>query len=294
MNVPLLNRPTASTRRQFALLVIGAVAAGDRLAIGQDAAATPAATWREMIDRAANDVQIYPDAAAESAAKAETVLRWGNPARGQGEEGATVLYVSAGRPLAAACFYPWQGRLIYDMESLARQAIIGRRGGAVVWRPETRGVTFADLPDAPAPGTNRPQRLRQMKSLAEEFQSTMMGWKNDDSDREELRLLPRPLFRYEPAGGDVFDGAVFAFVMGTDPESLLLFEAVKDGAGARWEYAFARRTSGQLEGRHKGKVVWTAAKYPETHDPRQPHFSLDMPIPPQLLPGGAERNEVGR
>jgi hypothetical protein len=122
-----------------------------------------------------------------------------------------------------------------------------------------------------------------MKTLAEEFESTLVGWKQDNTDREELRLLARPLYRYEPDGGDVIDGAVFAFAMGTDPESLLLIEAVKRGAASQWQFAFARRTSGELEGRHRGKVVWKADRYPANRDPRQPHFGIPTPIPPAVL-----------
>jgi hypothetical protein len=111
----------------------------------------------------------------------------------------------------------------------------------------------------------------------------MLGWKRDDTDRESLRLLPRPLYRYETSDGPIIDGAVFAFVMGTDPETLLLIEAVENADGTAWQYAFARRTSGELEGRHAGKVVWKAARYPETKDPTRSHFSLGTPIPPAIL-----------
>ena len=84
----------------------------------------------------------------------------------------------------------------------------------------------------------------------------MLGWKADSTDREELRLLPKPLYRYEPKAGPVIDGAVFAFVMGTDPESLLLIEAVKSGGKqsgssrlpaarrASWKAATRRRSCG--------------------------------------------------
>ncbi|HVW38265.1 MAG TPA: hypothetical protein VHB99_13210, partial [Pirellulales bacterium] len=117
-----------------------------------------------------------------------------------------------------------------------------------------------------------------------------LGWRADDSDREELRLLPRPLYRYETdrheaAGGDVLDGAVFAFVMGTDPESLLLIESTKQGDAAKWQYAFVRRTSGELEGRHRGQVVWHAERFPETHDAQGPNFGVVSLIPPELAPG---------
>jgi hypothetical protein len=106
----------------------------------------------------------------------------------------------------------------------------------------------------------------------------------DNSVRVDLRLLPRPLYRYVPTAGRVFDGAVFAFVMGTDPASLLLIEAVKQGDASRWQYAFVRRTSGQLEGRHRGQIVWRADRFPAMRNVYGPNFSVVSLIPPELLP----------
>jgi hypothetical protein len=180
--------------------------------------------------------------------------------------------------------------LVHDCEAIGRNPIVARRQGTTqnLWYPRTTGVQFADIPGAPPVEVTASQRLRQLKSLAEQFQSTMVGWKSDDTDREELRMLPRPLYRYETKEGPVIDGAVFGFVMGTDPESLLLIEAVKEGDGkdgnkAKWQFAFARRTSGELEGRHRDKVVWKAARYPGMKDPQGPRFSVGTPIPAEFL-----------
>ena len=102
-----------------------------------------------------------------------------------------------------------------------------------------------------------------MKLLSEDFSATMVGWRADNSDRAELRRLPRELYRYEPAeGSEVMDGAVFAFVLGTDPEALLLIEAVAVNEQPEWQYAYVRQTSGGLEGRHADQVVWKAERYP--------------------------------
>lgn len=240
-------------------------------------------TLRELIDATVEEVQVFSNVDASEPAKPLVALRWANNTRGSGsEDGMTVLYVHAGRPLAAACIYPWSGNLVHDFEAISRHTVVARRNGAIVWQPRTTGVEFADIPNAPVPETTRAQRLRQMKTLAGQFQSTLLGWKNDDSDRETLRLLPHPLYRYEPEGNDPVDGAVFAFVLGTDPETLLLLEAAKKGDQLKWQYAFARRTSGELDGRHLGTVVWTAARNPETRNPTKPHFSLARPLPPEL------------
>jgi hypothetical protein len=248
----------------------------------------PPESLRELIDAAVNELEVFADSDAKDPAKTIVALRWANNARGS-EDGMTILYVHAGRPLAAACLYPWAGRLIHDFESLSRDKIVARKGDALVWQPQEPGVKFAPIPDAPEPEKSPTQRLRQMKTLAEQFQSVMLGWKADSTDREELRLLPRPLYRYEPKEGAVIDGAVFAFVMGTDPESLLLIEAVRDEEGkATWQFAFARRTSGELEGRHQDKIVWHADRFPPEGNPAKAHFGIGQPIPPELLPPASE------
>lgn len=257
-------------------------------ALAEDPTQKPPATLREMIDAAMNEVRLFRNIETKEAAKPIVALRWANNARGS-EDGTTLLYVHRGRPLAVECLYPWEGDLVHDFELLTSERTVGRREGRLVWQPRTLEVKFADVPGAPPPEATAAQRFRQMRSLAAEFQSTMLGWKADDTDREELRLLPRPLYRYEfdeGQGGDsVFDGAVFAFVMGTDPESLLLLEAVTEDDASKWRFAFARRTSGGLEGRHRGKVVWTAARFPYERDERSPHFTYWTKLPANLAGG---------
>ena len=71
-----------------------------------------------------------------------------------------------------------------------------------------------------------------------------------------LRLLTKPLYRYE-ATGDLIDGALFGFVLATDPEALLMIEAYKTADGAQWRYAFhAPMTVYGLVARLDGTEVW--------------------------------------
>jgi hypothetical protein len=277
MNV-LRNGRCTSLKAAYVCLAL----AGAPLAAEEQEGKEPS-TLRELIDSAVDDVQIFADAETTTPARAVVALRWANNARGS-EDGTTVLYVHEGRPIAVACLYPWDGRLPRDFSVLARVPIVARHEGAVVWQPRRTEVKFADILDAPPPERSATQRLRQMKSLAGQFSSTLLGWKADDSDREELRLLPRPLYRYETTAGEVIDGAAFAFAMGTDPESLLLIEATNEGDAAKWRYAFVRRTSGELEGRHRGQVVWHAERFPEMRDSQGPNFSVVTLIPPELMP----------
>lgn len=260
--------------------------------IGRPAITRPAqkmpSSLREMMDAAVTQYDVFADAQTEKPAAAQVALRWANNARGS-EDGLTILYVDKGRPVATACLYPWDKRLIHDFQSLSENLVVARRSERVVWQPKAPGVIFAEIPGAPTPEGTPAQRLRQMKNLAEQFQSSMLGWKTDSTDREELRLLTRPLYRYEPQDKALIDGAVFAFVMGTDPESLLLIEAVKVNESSTWRYAFARRTSGELEGRHRDKVVWKAARFPINSNSALPHFSIGTPIPVDILPKADEK-----
>jgi hypothetical protein len=234
---------------------------------------------RAVIDEVLGRHEVFPSPESKEPLQVIPALRWSNNTRGT-LNALTVLYVRKGRPYAVACLFPYDRGMIHDFQSLAREPdkIVARRGGETVWRPQRAGVEYAPIPDAPAPKGSGPERLRQMKSLAERFESTMLGWRIDTNDQEKLRFLPQPIYRYDPEAGPVVDGAVFAFVQGTDPESLLLIELVQEGSQQRWVYAFARRTAGKLEARLDGKVVWTAPLNPEYKDPRGPHFTVHMPL----------------
>ena len=237
---------------------------------------------RKVMDESISWNEFFADEQSATPMTARVVMRWANNTRGS-EDGMTVLFLNAGRPEAVCCMYPWMNSLHHEFDSLSRGKLIAKRDGIVVWAPEKPGVTFLTVPDADLPAENPAGRMRQMKTLAAQFSSTMLGWRADKSDREELRLLPQPLYRYESKRSDLVDGAVFAFVQGTDPESLLLLEAIKTTDRTQWQFAFARRTSGELEGRHKDKVVWHADRFPENGDPKSTHRALGRPLDPSLI-----------
>ena len=197
-------------------------------------------------------------------------LRWENNTRGT-PSGVTTLFIGAGRPEAVGCTYIDGKKVLHEFTSLSRGKLEARLNDATVWEPAESGVKFRPIPSAEAPAENPVGRLRQMKSLSNRFESKLLGWRNVNPLREELRLLPRPIYRYEKLpDGLVIDGAVFAFVAGVDPETLLLIEAVSRDGKTRWEYSFARRTSGELEGRLDKQVVWTADAFPVTTERNRP------------------------
>jgi hypothetical protein len=240
---------------------------------------------KAMVEESVDWYRVFIDSNAPEPMPPHRVLRWRNVTRGtQESEGVFVLWVNKGRPVALASIYPWEGELNHDFVSLSREGkLVAREGGRVVWSPETPGVEFKDFPGAPVPADTPAGRLRQMKVLADRFKVTMTGWKADKSDREELRLLPKLLFREElseavtPTPGWI-DGGVFAFVQGTDPEAVLLLEAVRVNGRPHWQYGFARATSGGLEARLDKTAVWAVEFLAGQPTPLKPQMSLRRPL----------------
>jgi hypothetical protein len=228
---------------------------------------------------------VYSDASASEAMTPHPLLRWRNVTRGTQDSGAVlVLWVNNGRPEASASIGPWEGSVGHEFVSLSRGAkLVARENGRVIWSPQTPGVEFKDIPDAPAPADTPAARLRQMKVLADRFKVTMTGWRPDRSDREELRLLPKILYRAEPSEPPAFDaawidGGMYAFVQGTDPEAILLLEVVRQNGHQQWQYAFARATSGGLEARLDKTVIWSVEFLVGVAEPLKPQMTVSRHV----------------
>jgi hypothetical protein len=250
-----------------------------------DKGAQEAQAIKAMVEESVDWYRVFSDKSAPDAMTPLRVLRWRNVTRGtQESEGVFVLWVNKGRPEASASIYPWEGNLNHDFASLSRDAkLVAREGGHVIWSPETPGVEFKEIPGAPAPADTPAARLRQMKVLADRFKVTMTGWRADKSDREELRLLPKLLYRdeFSEATGPNLgwtDGGVFAFVQGTDPEAILVLEVVRQNGRPRWQYGFARATSGGLEARLDKTVVWSVEFLVGAATSLRPQMTLSRPV----------------
>ena len=77
-----------------------------------------------------------------------------------------------------------------------------------------------------------------------------------------MRLLAQPIYRYEKPEGDLIDGALFVFVLGTDPEALLLIEAHQVDGTPRWQYGLARMSNVNLRVSDRGRPVWEVPTLP--------------------------------
>jgi hypothetical protein len=250
---------------------------------GDDAADEAAARnqkIKEAMEASLKWYELLPNAEAPAPLTPHVAMRWINASRGRDAQDFLVLWVHDGRPVAAASVFPFDRDLCHELCSLSRKAeLVARDRSRTVWAPESSGVEFHDVPDSPVPAETPVLRLAQMKSLAARFTATLTGWKDDESEREVLRLLPRPLYRYDIKGAtethpELRDGALFAFVQGTDPEVLLLLEVVVVDDRPRLQFAFARATSGGLEARLEDQPVWKVKRSNDKSSRTDPHFTI--------------------
>jgi hypothetical protein len=222
--------------------------------------------WQRLFRKQAAEYKIVFDGdnSADIQLVTEPILQWSQPVRG-GADGAVFVWTQQGQPVAIGTFFIWpvnerlQG-VTHELHSLSQLPLVAawrdRR-----WTPPKDSIVWKPVPEAPKPGMSAEQRLRQMRDLARQFSA-------ESRDKEErkwdLRLLPRPIFRFdvdrksEPAAAEreVLDGALFGFVEGTDLEIVLSIRAAKTETGHRWEYALARMSDFRLAVRRDDTTVW--------------------------------------
>jgi hypothetical protein len=205
----------------------------------------------------------------------EPVFRLGNQGDGMLLEGAIFLWTDdVDRPGAAAQIFlikitgPPESEWRHEFTALSTEPLIASQGATARWQPAVGGVRFEPIAGAPKPAEKPRDRLLQMRELAAEFRADDNFW---DRGWNALRLLPTPISRFGKTGGTPEDGALFAFVLGTDPEVFLFIEARKGSDGLEWQYAFAPMTCWALRAEPKGRPVWNLPLR-ATDDPSKPFF----------------------
>jgi hypothetical protein len=205
----------------------------------------------------------------------DPAFRLGKQANGGILEGAIFLWTDeVGRPEAAAQVFLHRyagrpdGEWHHEFTSLSTGTFTAAHGDVPRWSPKEAGVDFKPVPDAPKPAATASQRLRQMRTIADDFRAEdnfgNVRW-------EALRMLSTPIARYGKPGGTPEDGALFAFVEGTDPEVFLFVEARPGKRGLEWQYAMAPMSCWPLKAERKGQVVWSLPLR-RTDDASKPFF----------------------
>jgi hypothetical protein len=208
----------------------------------------------------------------------EPVLRWTNPAAGR-VYGNTYVWLQNGRPAAVGClfrnFVPWN-TFNGELTALAGAKLVTTREDKVIWRPKDEWK-WHPLPGAAAPAATPAQRLVQMRALAGEFAVEVLDTRNNaKGDEQTPRLLAKPLYRYDAGRAGALDGALYAFVLGTDPELMLLLECDTAAAKPAWRFGVGRMNRDAIRLKRKGATVWEAASFRE-HRPEDPYYFFGLP-----------------
>jgi hypothetical protein len=230
--------------------------------------------WPQIFLQAAKSYELTGEQKAPLKLQSKPLLNWSNPERNTGA-GAIFLWTHEGQPAAVMCVYPrTETTLDHEFQSLSATTLQATMNERAVWKPEEPGIEYKSFSEVRPPGKVRPLRLTQMRGLARTFSARIVI---PGENPKPLRLLSTPIYRYPDTETEraAVDGAVFAFVQGTDPEVLLMLETVRDERGAlQWRYALARMSIVPLEAVHNDQTVWQCDLLSNRGTPLQSYYTI--------------------
>jgi hypothetical protein len=198
------------------------------------------------------------------------ILRFNDPAR-EFHDATLWAWGESGRPLCLLAIEQYGDRSWFEFIALSSQRFTAEADG-LRWTPRASSIELQPFPDASPAPDKAPQRLVQMKELLGQLAAYEVG---RTGSRYELRLMPRPLHRYNDDKAEVVDGAIFAFAYGTNPELLAVIEARGAAAFAQWQIGFARCGTAEQHVLLKGKEIFTLpVTYAKATGAKDPYWSF--------------------
>jgi hypothetical protein len=267
-----LREVSARAARLLAMLLL-AVFVGHHVVTAdepEDAAEIRAATLERLLQVAKSyTITLDDDSGKQLELVTAPVLRYSDPVSAI-TDGIVLVWTKDGRPEAAMGIHPGSlGRTWFEFQSLSGSPLRATAVGQPQWRSEVPGVEFRSMEDVPLPARSAAERLTQMRSMLRSFTASIA---DNRSGRQELRLLPVPVFRYSQTDRGILDGAVFAFVRATNPELLIVVEAQVVDGNDRWLYSPARFTGRECELRLKHQSIWSHGQLKRPKDPTASYF----------------------
>jgi hypothetical protein len=183
----------------------------------------------------------------------EPIFSFSESTRETGHLGTLWVWGKKGRPVALFTQSKAYGKPVWGFELVALS-----EGVSVVmhdgwrWSPKS-ALKMTPFKDAPRAADSDAKRLAQMKSLARQFTLSERYFDEDF----ELRLLPRPVYRYQDEVVGLIDGALFIFAHGSYPEALAVIECRQETSGPTWSYGFLPLAGAGVTAKLDGKTVWT-------------------------------------
>lgn len=147
---------------------------------------------------------------------------------------------------------------LYCFGSLSSKLLVVNWLDGMPWTSTKPGVEFRSVETTAQPAKDSAGRLRQMKEVANRFDARILV-DNVNNNTQQMRLLPRPLHRYEKPAGKVLDGAAFGLTTnGTNPDVILLIELQEsDNGSPKWMYGLAGMTAGGVTVNLDDREVWS-------------------------------------
>ena len=206
------------------------------------------------------------------------LIRWYNPV--SGARGGVFVWTLDNRPVAMTKCHLNDRKQHYVESSVAfSDGLALKLQSQTIWSPEEPALKDVSVEDNLVPASSSVRRLLQMRQLAASF-SIQDQW-GEDGEPYQLRLMPRPLYRYTSEQSGVLDGAVFAFVQGTNPEAVVVVEAVRKDGVLRWRCGISRLTGYALNAERNGATVYTVKKmnHPARRDSYRHLWAQPRPYP---------------
>lgn len=185
----------------------------------------------------------------------ESVLRWQNNVN-KSVHGNIFIWTRSGRPeLVSSIFQYYSPRQAFAAEfhSLSLGPLIVEKEGMAVWTPKVPGIVLTPFDESIAPAETKPQRLQQMRKLAQSFTVDLTEY---DGIPYQMRLMNQPLYRYESTDLELLDGAMFVYTYTTDPDLIILIEARKSGDRFQWKFGLARMNTGSVKVTYNNREVF--------------------------------------
>jgi hypothetical protein len=209
-----------------------------------------------------------------------SVLRWTNPFDGR-VYGNTYVWLRHGQPAAVGClyrhFHPHRA-FCCELAALTGTKLVAKRNDIVVWQPKDEWA-WHPVRGADPPAATASQRLVQMRALAREFTVEELDKRNLPKGEDQTpRLLPTPLYRYDVERTKPLDGALYAFVLGTDPELFLLLECATGTAQPQWQFGVGRMNRFHTRLKRKGETVWEAVQI-DRDSPEDVYLWFNLGLP---------------
>jgi hypothetical protein len=209
------------------------------------------------------------------------LLFYADPTRANAR-GSVWAWGETGRPVALLELFQDAGnrtKWVCSLTNTSGGKLRAKRGGDSWWRENGSDVELKDIPGAPAPAADAPQRQRQLKLLAPHF--TGHEFWDPNNSRYELRRLERPLHTYRDETGGLLEGSLYILANGTNPEIALFVEARAQPGGKApvWQFTVGRMAFAELHMEYDGKEVFSGPRAGPLSGPDKPYWLTIIDAP---------------